>query len=109
MSNASTERRVKRTKIERLIVGLADLCEEGKLRAAKRYRGLTLQQAWSKATADDLRSILEALKVTPPPALKCTVGCGPSCWGSAYGKTADELRKLIRGIPPKISRAYSKA
>lgn len=98
------------TKIERMILALpGGLCEAGRKKAARKYRGLTLQQAWKKAGLADLTQLGESLKVKPP--VRCRVGCGTQCWGNVNTdvETADDLRKMLRGIPKQVRAAYAKS
>lgn len=101
----------KPTKIERFIRALpGDHCDHGLARAARRYRGLTLQQAWRKADSRDLREVCSSLGIKVPRGLRCA-GCtnDPTCWAEAAYKPAAEFRKALRGIPTAVQRAYAKA
>lgn len=99
----------KPTKIERFIKALpGDLCDLGLAKAARRYRGLTLQQAWRKADSRDIGSVCEVFGVPAP--VKCPVCPNTlSCWVFSTKEHPDELRRMLNGIPSAVRRAYAKA
>lgn len=100
----------KKSKIERMILTLGG-CENGLKRAARKYRGLTLAQAWRKADLNDLKEILKFTKVSAPLEYRCHLGCGSTCWDgeAVYKASPDEVRKALRVIPAKIRAAYARA
>ena len=100
----------KPSKIERFIRNLpGDKCAIGLTRAVRMYRGLTLAQAWRQADSRDLAEVCEAFGITVPERLKCSVCPGENCWAYARRSEPSEFRKLLRGIPAAVQRAYAKA